>query len=354
MKQFISLSLLFTFVLVLLAPSLASAVMTPEAFEIPYQINNTDRIVVGTVSQLVEYSNYTIVTITVKEWLYNPLPTNTIRIRTEIGTNGMIEDEAEFKTNESVLLMLKDEVIDKYLFRLFVGYAGKHPISDRDAVIKELKAQGKWKEEKIMNSNGIEIGTGENSDNNSFEIAGSIPQRLPLTFGPSTLNKLKSDPDFIAAYGSISNFSTPDERDKWINTLIEVTEEVNGNTDLETSKYFYPKGPIISYGANINGVLEVGIIRNETVNKSFLDGIYQFFDSKAQLLGIKEVPVVFVYEDLPVPTVIMAPVNKTSNITTSVNNSSSGNESSKNHPVPGFGLSVGLMCLYIGWKLRKR
>ena len=43
--------------------------------------------------------------------------------------------------------MLKDENLDKQLFSVTFGFPGKHPVSDRDAVIKELKTQGKWPEE---------------------------------------------------------------------------------------------------------------------------------------------------------------------------------------------------------------
>lgn len=68
-------------------------------------------------------------------------------MKSKIGANLWVEDEVEFTKNESVLLMLKDENLGKQLFRVFVGIAGKRPVSDRDAVIKELKAQGKWPEE---------------------------------------------------------------------------------------------------------------------------------------------------------------------------------------------------------------
>jgi hypothetical protein len=49
--------------------------ISEEATKIPYQVSNSDRIIIGTVSKIDEYNNYTIFTITVKEWLYNPLPT---------------------------------------------------------------------------------------------------------------------------------------------------------------------------------------------------------------------------------------------------------------------------------------
>jgi hypothetical protein len=75
MKQLNLLSILITFVLLLLTPSLTAAMISEEATKIPYQVSNSDRIIIGTVSKIDEYSNYTIFTIKVQEWLYNPLPT---------------------------------------------------------------------------------------------------------------------------------------------------------------------------------------------------------------------------------------------------------------------------------------
>jgi hypothetical protein len=70
--------------------------------------------------------------------------------------------------------------------------------SDRDSVIKELKAQGKWKrEDQIGNISNI---TGNEND---------IPQRLPLTFGPETLDKLKSGNKSSSGNESNKNHSVP-------------------------------------------------------------------------------------------------------------------------------------------------
>lgn len=148
MKRLNLFSILFTLMLLLLVPDLVAAMLDAKTAEIPYQINNSDRIAAGTVSKITDYGRYTIITITVNEWLYNPLPVKTIRVRTETGSNFWTEDEAEFTTlNESVLLMLKDKDLNKQLFSVTFGFPGNHPASDRDAVIEELKAQDKWKEE---------------------------------------------------------------------------------------------------------------------------------------------------------------------------------------------------------------
>jgi hypothetical protein len=197
----------------------------------------------------------------------------------------------------------------------------------------------------------------ENSSNNTSENLDNITQRIPLTFGPGTLEELKSNPDFIAAYGSIPAFGNSEERDQWIDTLGTIINEVNGNFEGEMSKYFYPNGPIISYGASIDGVIEISINRSETVDKHFMDEIYQIFDSKARSFGVKEVPVVFVHGDLAVPVVEPA-VEETSNLSASKDslsmNNSNGNKSSKTTSAPDFGLLGGLACLYSGWRLRKK
>lgn len=123
-----------------------AASLIEEAFEIPYQINASERIVIGMVSGIDICYDYTIFIITVKEWLCNPLPTETIKVRIETGKYVWTEDQAEFTLNESVLLMLKDKDLDEQLFSVSVGFPGKHPVSDRDSVIEELKTQGKWQE----------------------------------------------------------------------------------------------------------------------------------------------------------------------------------------------------------------
>jgi hypothetical protein len=145
MKQ-LQLFFIFAFALLIMFPSLTTAMLDAKTAEIPYQIQNSDRIVLGTVSEIKPYSTYTMCTITVKEWLYNPLLVDTIKVETRIGTNVSFEDEAEFAKNESVLLMLKDINLKNQLFVVTFGFPGKHPISDRNAVIKVLKAQGKWYE----------------------------------------------------------------------------------------------------------------------------------------------------------------------------------------------------------------
>lgn len=186
-----------------------------------------------------------------------------------------------------------------------------------------------------------------NQSNNNSENAENIQKSLPLTFGPRTLDELKSNPDFIAAYGSIATFSTLEERKQWIDKLGNIVDQLNANFAQEMSKYFYPNGPITGYGVTIDGVIEIGINKSKTVDKPFMDEIYKIFDSKASRMEIKEVPVVFVHKDNPVPTTLtVEPVAKeTANLSISgdknsveLNNNSSENRLRDKSLAPGFGL----------------
>lgn len=182
MKQLNLFSILFTSILLFLTPNLAAAIYSSETAEIPYQINNSDRIAIGTVSEIHVADYYTNNTITIKEWLYNPLPIKTIIVRTNIGANASTEDEAEFTENESVLLMLKDQRADEGIFQMSLGFLGKHQVSDRDAVIEALKAQGKWKEEDKKGNKEEKFNTTEESNKVPFISSFCVLSIVLMTF----------------------------------------------------------------------------------------------------------------------------------------------------------------------------
>ncbi|MDW5559803.1 hypothetical protein [Methanosarcina sp.] len=163
MKRLNLFSIIFTLLLMLLVSNCAVACFTAEAGEIPYQINNSDHIVIGTVSRVDMFRDHMIATVKVNEWLYNSLPTKTIKVKSGIGTNVAMSTEPNFIHNESVLLMLNDINLDQQLFYVAIGEPGKHPISDRDAVVKELKTQGKWPEENQTENKTNETGIVENT-----------------------------------------------------------------------------------------------------------------------------------------------------------------------------------------------
>ena len=128
-------------ILLVVSTNIATAVLIEEAYEIPYQINHSDRIIIGTVTDIQPFSDYTIVTISIDEWLMNPLSAKIITVWTKTGTNTWTEDEPTFVLNETIILMLEDVNINEERFGVVFGEPGKHPRSDKDAVLQELDAR---------------------------------------------------------------------------------------------------------------------------------------------------------------------------------------------------------------------
>lgn len=123
-----------------------------------------------------------------------------------------------------------------------------------------------------------------------------------LTFGPETIDKLKSNPDFIAAHGSIPTFATSEERKQWLDKLDKVYTKANKNYKTEISKYFYPTGPVIAYGYTIDGVIEVTIKKGDKSDTAKENAIYDLFSNYGQENNVKNIPLVVVYGDFPVKT----------------------------------------------------
>jgi len=120
-------STLLAMLLVFASANAAAALLIEEAGEIPYQINESDRIMIGTVTDIQSSYDHTIVTIEVDYWLKNPLPAETITVRTECGTNVWTDDEASFASNETAILMLEDVGASESRVRMVCGEVGKHP-----------------------------------------------------------------------------------------------------------------------------------------------------------------------------------------------------------------------------------
>ncbi|ATU08069.1 hypothetical protein [Methanohalophilus portucalensis] len=133
----------------------------PIAGEISYQINESDRIAVGNVTNIQEYPEYSIVTIEVDEWLMGQLPSDEIEVITQIGSAYINSNEPRFYTGESVILMLQDVNVNEKRFKVTIGEPGKHPVSDRNEIINELGVNSDSSKDEIMN----EVESTTKSDN---------------------------------------------------------------------------------------------------------------------------------------------------------------------------------------------
>ncbi|MCK4652693.1 MAG: hypothetical protein KAT13_06385 [Methanosarcinales archaeon] len=131
-------STLLTLLLIIASATTTAAMLVEGAGEISYQVPRADRIVIGTVTDVQAFYDHTIFTIEVDCSLKNPPPAKAITVRTECGTGVRTEDEALFTLNETAILMLEDVDVSENRFRMVCGEAGKHPISDRDAILTEI------------------------------------------------------------------------------------------------------------------------------------------------------------------------------------------------------------------------
>lgn len=150
-------TLLFLILILIFSSTNATATMwTPEAFEIPYQINHSDRIITGTVTDIQQYYDRIEVAIEVDEWLMGPLPLEEITVITEIGKFSERMGEPKFTENETVLLMLKDVDVSDNRFKVLYGEPGKHLLSDKDIILRELDHKNKTTEFVLANEATLE------------------------------------------------------------------------------------------------------------------------------------------------------------------------------------------------------
>lgn len=99
----------------------------------------------------------------------------------------------------------------------------------------------------------------------------------------------------IATYGIEREFYIEDQTREWYGQLDTICKIAGNYMEL----YFYPEGPVISYGWGIENRIGVGILEGSEVNNSTLDNIYGIFDKAGKEIGVNDVPVVFRYEEFP-------------------------------------------------------
>ncbi len=99
----------------------------------------------------------------------------------------------------------------------------------------------------------------------------------------------------IVSRGILSGYSV-EERDALYSKLDCVYKAM---IPTFNSMYSYPKGPVISYGYDALGSIDVGIYEKSSVDKESLGGMYGVIASEAKKQGIENVPVVFHSELMP-------------------------------------------------------
>lgn len=116
-------------------------------------------------------------------------------------------------------------------------------------------------------------------------------------YGPHIFEEAKREPTFIAARGTMPVITDEGGKREWTDKLVECSR---GTTEID--RYFYDSGgPLLSFGTSINGYLEVGCnsATPEKVNSTVIDEIYSMIDAQSKKVGVNDVPVVFVWAEVP-------------------------------------------------------
>ena len=179
-------TLLLAMLLILTSANTIAAMLVEEAGEISYQVPRADRIVAGTVTDVQAFYDHTVVTIEVDCWLKNPLPAKAITVRTECGTGVWTEDEASFALNETAILMLEDVDASENRFRMVCGEVGKHPPSERSAILKAIS----------LSDSDLPLRSGDSDD----EVVRNPPPNPVEFILPATDRGLDLDGDGIFDY----------------------------------------------------------------------------------------------------------------------------------------------------------
>ncbi len=177
---------LLALLLIFASVNTTAAVLVKEAYEIQYQVSRADRIAIGTVTDVQTFYDHTVVTIEVDCWLKNPLPAKVITVRTECGTNFWTEDEASFALNETAILMLEDVDASENMFRMVCGEVGKHPPSERSAILKAIS----------LSDSDLPRRSGDSDD----EVVRNLPPNPVEFILPTTDRGLDMDGDGIFDY----------------------------------------------------------------------------------------------------------------------------------------------------------
>jgi hypothetical protein len=116
--------------------------------------------------------------------------------------------------------------------------------------------------------------------------------------------------DLIAGYGNVPVYgpdgtvthtgvmeTIPDEK-AMLHWRYEMYEIYN-HTRFDMKAYYFPDGPVISYGSDLLGTICVGIWKEADTVRTTRDDIYAIIDAEARSRGIEDVPVIFIRESIP-------------------------------------------------------
>jgi hypothetical protein len=173
---------------------------------------------------------------------------------------------------------------------------------------------------------------------------------LVMVYGPDAFENAKNSSSFVASRGNVPTFLDEDERLQWKDDVFDARNV------KELEPYFaYYGGPLVSYSfQRYGGYVKVGVNKDtpEKVNDSSINEIYQIFFDHYEEVGISDIPVVFVWDEVP-QTDNSEDIDEPPLMEEDFKNENTqdGNESSQS--TPGFTSIMLVLCLLILVKYRK-
>lgn len=110
-------------------------------------------------------------------------------------------------------------------------------------------------------------------------------------------DRKRGEPPVIATYGKIPEFEGEEQRQNWYASLDEIGKSVRMRDKMHP--YFYPEGPVIGCGYNLEGYMTVTFLEGTVIEKSLMDKIYEIYFRQAREIDIQEVPVIFEFGAFP-------------------------------------------------------
>lgn len=119
--------------------------------------------------------------------------------------------------------------------------------------------------------------------------------KVPIDIGPEVFDEMEKDQKVIATRGTVPRLEIEEEQHEWIEKLGGIIHGVRDNMSL----YFHPDGPVIAYGCDYQGYIDVSFLEDSDINESLMDEIYGLFDQQGRQMGVTEVPVLFQFSGMP-------------------------------------------------------
>jgi hypothetical protein len=144
------------------------------------------------------------------------------------------------------------------------------------------------------------------SDSEHADAEISNPHQFSPDYGPfrdDVIEEVKKSPYFIATRGTLPNITADDEKVEWSNSVFMCSQSLSDPSSSNTgiNPYFAELGgPVVLFGYSGEGYIEVGLESEsrEKVNESVINEIYQVIDEHCEKEGIRDVPVVFMWEHI--------------------------------------------------------